>query len=76
MDKFRLHKQLDGYIWFDRTQAVKPLEVIQPETPLGKGERKHGIKRKRYRRKKAFGLTTNRESIPLESEWISFPQCA
>lgn len=33
-----LHKQFDGYIWFDRTQAVKPLEVIQPETPLGKGE--------------------------------------
>lgn len=33
-----LHKQLDGYIWFDRTEAVKPLEVIQPATPLGKGE--------------------------------------
>jgi erythromycin esterase-like protein len=33
-----LHKQFDGYIWFDETQAVNPLEVIQPDTPLGKGE--------------------------------------
>lgn len=33
-----LHNQFDGFIWFDRTQAVKPLERIQPATPLGKGE--------------------------------------
>lgn len=33
-----LHNQFDGYIWFDRTQAVRPLERIQPATPLGKGE--------------------------------------
>jgi erythromycin esterase-like protein len=33
-----LHKQFDGYIWFDVTQAVNPLEIIQPATPLGKGE--------------------------------------
>ncbi|KAJ6102205.1 hypothetical protein N7486_004632 [Penicillium sp. IBT 16267x] len=33
-----IHKQFDGYIWFDRTEAVKPLEVIQPHTPLGKEE--------------------------------------
>jgi erythromycin esterase-like protein len=34
----QLHKQFDGYIWFDRTAAVKPLEIIQPITPLGKEE--------------------------------------
>lgn len=33
-----IHKQFDGYIWFDETQAVNPLEVIQPDTPLGKDE--------------------------------------
>ncbi|KAJ5748303.1 uncharacterized protein N7511_009999 [Penicillium nucicola] len=33
-----LHKQFDGYIWFDETQAVSSLEVVQPDTPLGKGE--------------------------------------
>ncbi|KAJ5468465.1 Erythromycin esterase [Penicillium sp. IBT 31633x] len=33
-----IHKQFDGYIWFDVTQAVKSLEVIQPYTPLGKNE--------------------------------------
>ncbi|KAJ6082033.1 hypothetical protein N7499_006907 [Penicillium canescens] len=33
-----LHKQFDGYIWFDETQAVKSLDVVQPATPLGKGE--------------------------------------
>ncbi|KAJ5852179.1 Erythromycin esterase [Penicillium soppii] len=33
-----LQKQFDGYVWFDETQAVNPLEVIQPITPLGKGE--------------------------------------
>lgn len=33
-----LHNQFDAYIWFDRTQSVKPLEAIQPVTPLGKTE--------------------------------------
>ncbi|KAJ5656697.1 hypothetical protein N7507_008647 [Penicillium longicatenatum] len=33
-----LHKQFDGYVWFDRTEAVKPLEAIQPKTALGKEE--------------------------------------
>ncbi|CAG7923805.1 unnamed protein product [Penicillium olsonii] len=33
-----LHKQFDGYVWFDVSHAVNPLEVIQPDTPLGKGE--------------------------------------
>jgi erythromycin esterase-like protein len=33
-----IHKQFDGYVWFDVTQAVLPLEVIQPDTPLGQGE--------------------------------------
>jgi erythromycin esterase-like protein len=33
-----LYKQFDGYIWFDETQAVNSMEVIQPATPLGKGE--------------------------------------
>ncbi|OJJ47618.1 hypothetical protein ASPZODRAFT_15072 [Penicilliopsis zonata CBS 506.65] len=33
-----LHNQFDAYVWFDRTEAVKPLEVIQPATPLGAGE--------------------------------------
>lgn len=33
-----LHKQLDGFIFFDRTEAVRPLETIQPATALGKGE--------------------------------------
>ncbi|KAJ5183514.1 hypothetical protein N7492_001130 [Penicillium capsulatum] len=33
-----IHKQFDGYVWFDRTRAVQPLETIQPATPLGKEE--------------------------------------
>lgn len=33
-----IHKQFDGYVWFDRTEAVKPLEAIQPKTALGKEE--------------------------------------
>ncbi|KAI9934273.1 hypothetical protein ASPWEDRAFT_152121 [Aspergillus wentii DTO 134E9] len=33
-----LHKQFDAWIWFDQSEAVKPLESIQPATPLGKGE--------------------------------------
>lgn len=33
-----LHKQFDGFIFFDRTEAVKSLETIQPATALGKGE--------------------------------------
>ena len=33
-----IHKQFDGYIWFDRTEAVKPLETVQPKTPVGKEE--------------------------------------
>ncbi|KAJ6005569.1 hypothetical protein N7451_003513 [Penicillium sp. IBT 35674x] len=33
-----IHKQFDGYIWFDRTEAVKPLEAIQPKTALGQEE--------------------------------------
>jgi hypothetical protein len=34
----QIHNQFDGYIWFDRTAAVKPLEIIQPTTPLGTEE--------------------------------------
>ncbi|KAL4810695.1 erythromycin esterase-domain-containing protein [Aspergillus unguis] len=30
-----LVNQFDGYVWFDETQAVKPLERLQPKTPLG-----------------------------------------
>lgn len=33
-----LHNQFDAYVFFDRSAAVKPLETIQPATPLGKGE--------------------------------------
>lgn len=33
-----LHNQFDGYIWFDVTKAVQPLEKIQPKTPLGSDE--------------------------------------
>ncbi|KAJ5803270.1 uncharacterized protein N7503_005720 [Penicillium pulvis] len=33
-----IHKQFDGYVWFDRTEAVRPLEAIQPKTALGKEE--------------------------------------
>lgn len=29
-----LHEQFDGYIWFDRTEAVKPLDVVQPTKAL------------------------------------------
>ncbi|KAG2418332.1 hypothetical protein HFD88_001433 [Aspergillus terreus] len=30
-----LLNQFDAYVWFDRTEAVKPLERIQPHTALG-----------------------------------------
>ncbi|KAL3478564.1 erythromycin esterase-domain-containing protein [Aspergillus californicus] len=30
-----LVNQFDGFIWFDETQAVRPLEVVQPKTALG-----------------------------------------
>ncbi|KAL2822486.1 erythromycin esterase-domain-containing protein [Aspergillus granulosus] len=33
-----LVNQFDGYVWFDTTQAVKPLEVHQPKTALGDDE--------------------------------------
>jgi erythromycin esterase-like protein len=33
-----LVNQFDAFVWFDETQAVKPLEVRQPHTPLGVGE--------------------------------------
>lgn len=33
-----LLNQFDGYVWFDETQAVKPLEKHEPATPLGKEE--------------------------------------
>ena len=33
-----LHKQMDAYIWFDQSEAVKPLENVQPKTPLGTEE--------------------------------------
>ncbi|KAJ5139838.1 Erythromycin esterase [Penicillium atrosanguineum] len=33
-----LHKQFDGFIFFDHTEAVKSLEKIQPATALGRGE--------------------------------------
>ncbi|KAL4871523.1 hypothetical protein BDV12DRAFT_163913 [Aspergillus spectabilis] len=33
-----LLNQFDGYIWFDETSAVKPLEVVQPRTVLGNEE--------------------------------------
>ena len=33
-----LHNQLDAYIWFDRSDAVRALEKIQPATPLGREE--------------------------------------
>lgn len=33
-----LQNQFDAFVWFDRTQAVRELERIQPATPLGKGE--------------------------------------
>ncbi|KAJ9300754.1 hypothetical protein DTO271G3_1918 [Paecilomyces variotii] len=33
-----LHNQFDAYIWFDETQAVQPLEKVQPKTPLGVDE--------------------------------------
>ena len=32
------HEQFDAYVWFDCTESVKPLEVFQPDTPLGNGE--------------------------------------
>ncbi|KAL2826893.1 erythromycin esterase-domain-containing protein [Aspergillus cavernicola] len=33
-----LVNQFDGYIWFDQTEAVRPLEVVQPKTALGDEE--------------------------------------
>ena len=33
-----LHRQMDAYIWFDESEAVKPLEKVQPKTPLGAEE--------------------------------------
>ncbi|KAJ5654337.1 hypothetical protein N7490_001340 [Penicillium lividum] len=33
-----LHMQFDGYVWFDQTEAVRPLEIIQPKTAHGKEE--------------------------------------
>lgn len=33
-----LHNQFDAYVWFDQTSAVRPLEKVQPVTPLGKEE--------------------------------------
>ncbi|KAL3462847.1 erythromycin esterase [Aspergillus heterothallicus] len=33
-----LVNQFDGYVWFDTTEAVKPLEVRQPHTSLGEEE--------------------------------------
>ncbi|PYH88665.1 erythromycin esterase [Aspergillus ellipticus CBS 707.79] len=30
-----LQNQFDGYVWFNRTAAVKPLEVVQPKTAMG-----------------------------------------
>ena len=34
-----LPRQFDGYIWFDTTRAVRPLEVHEPDTPLEPNER-------------------------------------
>ncbi|KAL3433098.1 erythromycin esterase-domain-containing protein [Aspergillus tetrazonus] len=33
-----LVNQFDGYVWFDTTSAVRPLEVVQPKTALGDEE--------------------------------------
>lgn len=33
-----LPDQFDGYIWFDRSSAVQPLEKVQPKTALGTEE--------------------------------------
>lgn len=33
-----LADQLDGYIWFDESKGVQPLEKTQPKTPLGVDE--------------------------------------
>ncbi|EER26291.1 hypothetical protein D8B26_003351 [Coccidioides posadasii str. Silveira] len=33
-----LANQLDGYIWFDESKGVRPLEMTQPRTPLGMDE--------------------------------------
>ncbi|KMU79591.1 erythromycin esterase [Coccidioides immitis RMSCC 3703] len=33
-----LANQLDGYIWFDESKGVRPLEMTQPRTPLGTDE--------------------------------------
>ncbi|KAL4793541.1 erythromycin esterase-domain-containing protein [Aspergillus venezuelensis] len=33
-----LVNQFDGYVWFDETRAVQPLEVLQPNTALGEEE--------------------------------------
>ncbi|KAJ5246531.1 Erythromycin esterase [Penicillium chermesinum] len=34
----QIHEQFDGYIWFDETKAVEPIETMQPQTTLGKEE--------------------------------------
>ncbi|KAL4937220.1 hypothetical protein BDV06DRAFT_232722 [Aspergillus oleicola] len=33
-----LVNQFDGYVWFDETSAVQPLELLQPNTALGEEE--------------------------------------
>lgn len=33
-----LPREFDGYIWFDTTSAVRPLDVHQPDTPLESNE--------------------------------------
>lgn len=33
-----LGKQFDAYLWFDKTKAVRPLEIRQPKTALASGE--------------------------------------
>lgn len=33
-----LQQQFDAYIWFDETEAVKPLETVQPKTVMGMEE--------------------------------------
>ncbi|PWY72428.1 erythromycin esterase [Aspergillus heteromorphus CBS 117.55] len=30
-----LQNQFDGYVWFDQTEAVQPLETVQPKTAMG-----------------------------------------
>ncbi|PYH43208.1 putative erythromycin esterase [Aspergillus saccharolyticus JOP 1030-1] len=33
-----LQQQFDAYVWFDETEAVKPLETVQPKTVMGMEE--------------------------------------